>query len=268
MAPFSAAPPTDSIDRLAPAGRPAGRPVGYQSWRDLAFLHWRVEPDVVRNTLPAGLELDTYDGAAWIGLVPFLMTGVRPAWAPAVPGVSTFPETNVRTYVTCTNADGVREPGVLFYSLDAAKWLAVAIARTAWRLPYYRAAMAVTRDGDKTIYESRRLWPGPRGAGGRIEVAAIGPAAAAEPGTLEHFLAERYLLFAPGRGRNGRGRILRGQVHHAPYPLRPARVDRCEDSLVAAAGFAGLSGSGLNAGRPPDHALFSDGVDVEIFPLL
>lgn len=262
MAPPTAAPPTDAIDRLAPAGRPAGRAVGYQSWRDLTFLHWRVEPEVVRDTLPAGLDLETYDGAAWIGLVPFLMTGVRPRWAPAVPGLSTFPETNVRTYVTRTNAAGVREPGVYFYSLDAAKSLAVAIARTAWRLPYYRAAMSVTRNGDTTNYESRRLWPGPRGAGGRIEVTATGPAAAAEPGTLEHFLAERYLLFTPGVRGQARGRILRGQVHHAPYPLRPVRVDRCEDSLVAAAGFAGLSDS-----RPPDHALFSDGVDVEIFPL-
>ncbi|MFH5804943.1 YqjF family protein [Alienimonas sp. DA493] len=257
-----AAPPNDEIDRLALTARPAGRPAGYQSWRHLTFLHWRVEPEVVAKTLPAGLELDTHDGAAWIGLVPFLMTGVRPRWAPAVPGVSTFPETNVRTYVTRRNARGEREPGVFFYSLDAAKWLAVAIARTAWRLPYFRAAMTVTRDGDRTRYETRRLWPGPRGAGGLIEVAATGPAGAAAPGTLDHFLAERYLLFTPARGR-----ILRGQVHHAPYPLRPARVERLSDSLVAAAGFPGLSGASQEAGRPPDHVRSSDGVDVEVFPL-
>ena len=252
----------DGPDRLAPAVRPGGRPAGYQRWRRLTFLHWRVPPEAVAGTLPAGLELDTYDGAAWVGLVPFSMEGVRPRWFPAVPGVSAFPETNVRTYVTRVNADGVREPGVYFYSLDAGKWLAVAIARGLWRLPYFRASMTVARDGDRVFYESRRLWPGPRGAGGRIDVTATGPPAPAEPGTLDHFLAERYLLFTHKAGRNGRGPILRGQVHHTPYPLRPARVERLDDSLVAAAGFPGLGDA-----RPPDHVCFSEGVEVTIFPL-
>ena len=252
------------IDRLAPAVRPGGQPVGFQSWRHLTFLHWRVDPAEVAAKLPDGLELDTFDHSAWVGLVPFLMEGVRPAWFRAVPGVSRFPETNVRTYVTYLNAAGEREPGVFFFSLDAAKWPAVLVARSAWNLPYYRARMSVAREGDRVVYVSRRLWPGPRGAGGRIEVAATGSPRAAEPGTLEHFLAERYLLFTPGSRGANRGRILRGQVHHTPYPLRPARVDRLEDTLLDAAGFGRLSSPD---GRPPDHVCFSDGVDVEIFPL-
>ncbi|NNJ25127.1 hypothetical protein LzC2_11900 [Planctomycetes bacterium LzC2] len=236
--------------------------MGYQQWRHLTFLHWRVPPEQVRSKLPRGMELDTFDGSAWIGLVPFLMDGVRPRWAPAVPGVSRFPETNVRTYVTRVNGEGEWEPGVYFFSLDAAKWPAVLIARTVWSLPYFRATMSVDRDGDRALYRSRRLWPGPRGAGGRIEVTAAGPPAPALPGTLDHFLAERYLLFTSARGA-----ILRGQVHHTPYPLRSAQADQLDDSLVAAAGFAGLSGSEETTGRPPDHVCFSEGVDVEIFQL-
>ncbi|MEM9703323.1 MAG: DUF2071 domain-containing protein [Planctomycetota bacterium] len=249
---------TDSLDRLAPARRPDGRAVGYQKWRHLTFLHWRVEPHIVAEKLPDGLELDTFDGAAWIGLVPFLMDGVRPWWAPAAPGVSRFPETNVRTYVTSTNAEGVTEPGVYFFSLDAAKWPAVLIARSVWRLPYFRSSMSVERTGDRVEYRSRRIWPGPKAAGGRIGVVAEGPPSAAEPGTLDHFLAERYLLFTSARGR-----ILRGQVHHEPYPLRRVRVEGLDDSLMSAAGFDGLSD-----GPPPDHLCFSDGVDVQIFPLV
>ena len=246
---------TAAIDRLAPAARPSGKPAGFQTWRDLAFLHWRVSPEAVRRTLPDGLEVDTFGGAAWVGLVPFLMTGVRTAGLGAVPGVSTFRETNVRTYVTRRNADGVREPGVYFYSLDASKLPAVLAARSVWKLPYYWAAMTLRRDGDRVRYTSRRRWPGPRAAASDLTVTATGPAAPAAPGTLEHFLAERYLLFTPARGR-----ILRGQVHHTPYPLRAARVEELRDGLTTAAGFN-------FAGRPPDHVCFSDGVDVTIHPL-
>ena len=242
------------IDRAAPARRPADAPVGYQKWRRLAFLHWPFDPAFVQERLPDGLEVDTFDGRAWVGLVPFLMTGVRPRWFPPAPGVSTFCETNVRTYVTRTNADGEREPGVYFFSLDAAAWVAVLVARSVWKLPYYRASMGLRADGDRTIYTSSRLWPGPRGVGGRIEIEATGPPAPAEPGTLDHFLCERYLLFTQTRGA-----ILRGQVHHTPYPLRPARVSKLGDSLCDAAGFA--------CGGGPEHVRYSDGVDVNIHAL-
>ena len=246
-----------------PAVRPPGRAAGHQKWRHLLFLHWRVEPEVVAAKLPAGLEVDTFDGSAWVGLVPFLMTGVRPWWFTPVPGVSTFPETNVRTYVRCPTPDGRREPGVYFFSLEAGRSLPVHVARRRWHLPYHRAAMSLTReqagDRDRVRYRSRRLWPGTPGVGGEIEVTVHGPPAPAEPGSLEHFLCERYLLFCGGPRPSRTAGLLRGRVFHPPYPLRGVTVDRCTDTLVADAGF----------GVPPacDHATFSDGVDVAVFPL-
>ena len=232
-----------------PAGRPSGRAVGYQKWRHLLFLHWRVTPDVVAAALPDGLEVDVFDGSAWVGLVPFLMTGVRPWWFTPVPGVSTFPETNVRTYVRCRG-----EPGVYFFSLDAGNSLPVHVARRVWHLPYHRAEMTLGRDGDRVAYRSRRLWPGTAGVGCAIEASVAGPPAVAEPGTAEHFLCERYLLFCEGRAG-----LLRGRVFHTPYPLRPVAVNGFADTLVEDAGF----------GVPPafDHATFSDGVDVKIYGL-
>ena len=253
-----AAPPTPSapeIDRLAPAARPGGTPAGYQTWRDLTFLHWRVPAGVVADKLPAGLEVDTFGGDAWVGLVPFLMTGVRPRWFVPVPGVSTFRETNVRTYVTCRTDRGGREPGVYFFSLDADAWPAVLVARRVWRLPYFRASMALTKRAGRITYETRRVWPGPRGAGGRVAVTPVGDTRAAEPGTLDHFLAERYLLFTPGPG----GTLLRGRVHHTPYPLRACGDVAVDDTLTAAAG--------CDVAGPPDHACYSPGVDVTIYPL-
>ena len=241
------------IDRLAPAHRPAGRAIGYHRWRDLTFLHWRLPAEPIARLLPAGLSLDTWEGDAWVGLVPFRMTGVRPWWSPW--GFA-FAETNVRTYV---HFEG-RDPGVWFFSLEAANSLAVMLARRFWGLNYYRAAMSLRRAGDRVEYRSRRLWPGPSGA--RLELATeIGPPllgdppGRAAPGTLEHFLVERYILYAVRRGR-----LLRGQVHHSPYPLNSAQAASIEETLLAASGIA--------VDRPPCHALFSEGVDVEIFPLV
>ncbi len=188
------------------------------------------------------------------------MSWVRARWCPPIPAVSWFCETNVRTYV---HRDG-RDPGVWFFSLDAANSLAVRVARAWWRLNYQRAAMSLRRTGDRVRYESRRLWPGEPGAGCRID-ATLGepvasssddiPRGSAAPGTLEHFLAERYYLYTLDR----QARLLRGQVHHVPYPLRSASLTKCEDSLLRAAGVA--------VDGPPDHVLFSEGVQVEIFPL-
>lgn len=252
-----------SLDRLAPTRRPEGRAIGYQCWSNLLFVHWRVPADSVRPLLPKGLTLDTWDGDALIGLVPFQMSGVRPAWAPAVPGVSSFCETNVRTYVHHRN----RNPGVWFFSLEAASSLAVRVARWKWSLPYFRATMQLVRNDANLCYASRRLWPGPAGAGCRID-ATIGegwdnatasdgsrPVNTAVPGTLDHFLIERYVLYA----RSADGRILRGRVHHQPYQLRRVRIDRLEESLTKALG--------LKCPNDVFHAAFSEGVRVEIFRL-
>lgn len=240
------------IDRLAPTKRPAGRAIGYHRWHDLLFLHWRLPAEDIAPLLPAGLTLDTWEGDAWVGLVPFRMSGVRPWWAPW--GFA-FAETNVRTYV---HRQG-RDPGVWFFSLDAAQSLAVRIARCCWGLNYFRAEMSLARDADRVEYRSRRLWPGEPGAELAVsaEIGRALPGALsgrANCGTLEHFLVERYVLYAVRRGR-----LLRGQVHHAPYMLRAAQATGLWQSLLAA--------SGIRVDRPPCHALFSERVDVEIFPL-
>lgn len=240
----------DSDRVTAVPARPAGRPVMRQRWRDLLFLHWEVPVDAIRATLPAGLEPDTFDGRAYLGIVPFRMEGVRPAFLPAVPGLSDFPELNLRTYVR----DRAGVPGVWFYSLDAGGRLAVAIARTFFHLPYHAARMEVRpgeTDGAISFTSRRRADGGESRFAWRPGAALAFPAA----GSLEHFLVERYRLYAADGGR-----LFRGAVAHPPYALRGTEVSRCVESLFAAAGFAAPD-------RPPDHAVCSDGVDVEVFGL-
>lgn len=244
------------MDRLAPRARPPGRLAGYQVWSNLLFVHWRVPAADLRPLLPSATEIDEFDGSGWVGLVLFHMSGVRPWWFPAVPGVSEFHETNLRTYVTCRG-----EPGVWFFSLEAANSLAVRVARWRWRLRYFFAEMSITRRDARIEYRSRRLWPDPLPAHAEV-VAEIdgwlpqgGSKGEAPAGSLEFFLAERYLLFT----QLPSGQIARGQVHHRPYPLQTAKLLRCEQSLLLAAG--------IHTAEPPAHVLFSPGVSVEIFPL-
>ncbi len=252
--------PAATIDRIAPTQRPAEGVIGFHTWSKLLFVHWRFSPHEIADLLPSRLTLDTFDGSAWIGLVPFHMSGVRPWWMPSVPGVSAFHETNVRTYV---HLDG-EEPGVWFFSLDASSSLAVRIARWKWRLNYFRANMQLRATAGKVHYQSERLWPGPVGPGTVIEAETgdlIGaldkdmPPGQAVPGTLEHFLVERYVLYAQGH----QDELLRGRVHHQPYPLREARLLEMQETL--------LKQSGIKTHGEPDHVAYSDGVDVEIFPL-
>ncbi|MEJ7733830.1 MAG: DUF2071 domain-containing protein [Polyangiaceae bacterium] len=237
-------------ERLAPTARPDDRPVGFQRWRQLLFLHWPVPAEAIAAKLPAGLELDTFDGRAWIGVVPFTMRDVVPWWAPPLPGISHFHELNVRTYVH----RGGRNPGVYFFSLDAAASIAVLAARAGWGLPYHRARMQMTMNGDQIRYRSRRLWPGPKPAELEVDYRVGAPLGPAAPGTLEHFLAERYLLHV-ARGE----RLLVGQVHHRPYPLQHAEVTHLRESMVCVQGLPGPEG--------PPHALFAAGVDVDVYRL-
>ena len=174
-----------------------------QKWRDLLFLHWAVYPQALRPLIPPQLELDLFDGTAYIGLVPFTMTGVRPVGLPPVWGLSSFHETNLRTYVRL----GDRDPGVWFFNLEAANSIAVRLARALFHLPYHRARMFWSENAsDETkpqpatiVYAGVRQWPGPLPASYTIRATAAGPTRHAEPGTLEHFLIERYILYAVGK---------------------------------------------------------------------
>ncbi|HTU23817.1 MAG TPA: DUF2071 domain-containing protein [Pirellulales bacterium] len=230
------------------------RPAGYQSWHDLLFVHWRVPPHVCQQLLPDQLTIDTWQGDAWIGLVAFHMSGVRPRWSPAVPYLSRFPETNVRTYVRYRD----QKPAVWFFSLEAARLAAVLTARWGWRLNYQWSRMNVRRQGDRVQYTSRRWLDRSAGANITAEIDVADdqsipmPAAA---GSLEEFLVERYVFYNVGRQH----RIFQGRVQHRPYPLVGAHLLALDETLLA---IAGIPPAG-----PPDHVVFSPGVDVEIVGL-
>ena len=209
------------------------------TWLDLLFAHWSVEPSVLRALVPGALELDTFEGEAFVGVVPFRMASVGPrglGWLPAaLPGPRAFPELNVRTYVV---VDG--KPGVWFFSLDAASRLAVEGARAGFRLPYFSAEMSVAERGGWVEYSSRRtdrrLGPGQfrgryRPVGERLDVRS---------GSLEHWLTERYCLYAIDR----RGRPRRGEIHHVPWPLYSAEADFGVNTICDAHGLV-LEGAPL-----------------------
>jgi uncharacterized protein len=186
-----------------------------QTWFDLLFAHWPVEPDALAPLIPEPLELDTRDGLAWLGITPFVIGGLRPQGAPPLPWLSHFPEINVRTYVTYGG-----RPGIWFFSLDAARMAAVAAARRGYLLPYFHARMRAERSGDEVRYESERLDDGPR-AEFRATYGPSGPRLPIDDGSLERWLAERYCLYVVDE----RGRALRGEIHHPPWPLQPGRAD-------------------------------------------
>lgn len=201
-----------------------------QTWSTLLFAHWPLTPESLRPLVPAALTLDTYEGEAWLGIVPFRMTNVRPRFTPPVPGLSAFPELNVRTYVT---RDG--KPGVWFFSLDAANRIAVALARSLFRLPYFRARMSC-RGGDvKTIsYQSVRTHRDAPSAAFDAVYRPAGPVFYAARGSLEEWLTERYCLYAAGPG----GVLLRDEIHHRRWPLQPAEAEIRLNTMAQAAGIA------------------------------
>jgi len=222
------------------------RTVMHQVWHDLLFAHWEVPAAAVARLLPASLQPDLFEGRAWLGVVPFRMTGVRLAGLPAVPGTAAFPELNVRSYVRHRD-----ERGVWFFSLDAGNRLAVAVARRWFGLPYFRARMRCEADGEAVRYASRR--DDARGAPAelRARYEPSGPPCVAPPGTLDDFLTNRLVLFAPGRD----GRLLRAPVEHAAWPLQPARASVEVNSMAA---WLGLPLQG------PPRLLFSRRLDVRV----
>ena len=249
-----------------------------QQWRDLLFLHWPIPASLLRPLIPSELTVDTFEGQAYVGLVPFTMRNVRPSGLPAFAPLSNFHEINVRTYV---HHDG-GNPGVWFFSLDAANTVAVRIARAWFKLPYFYARMSLNReqimqtllpsgqqatsDKQQTTsqertgneigidYASERIWPSPVPAKAHLRWTPTGAVTQAPVDTLDHFLVERYLLYSYKNKR-----LYRGQVHHAAYPLQTANVTCLDENLVAQAGIA----------RPdtPPIIHYARGVDVDIYPL-
>ena len=235
--------------------RPSQSPVMYQRWSELLFLHWRIDVALVAETLPPGLAVDTFDGAAWLGVVPFQMERVRPRFLPALPWLSSFPELNLRTYVV----DRRGRPGVWFYSLDTPQPLANWIARTLFHLNYRGARIDVGAgaDGGQNFVSTLRRQGNATSEPDQFAWARGGEPFAARPGTLEYFLVERYRLFAFDARRE---RIRSGRVHHIPYPLE--RVKRLEWRCDL------FEQNGLPAPmREPDSAVASKGVEVTVFPM-
>lgn len=240
-------------NRIVETERPASMPIMYQRWEDLLFLHWDFDPEVIQQRLPKALTVDTFEGRAWVGVVPFSMRGVRPRFLPAVPGVSDFPELNLRTYVV----DQAGRPGVWFFSLDTPKRLPNWIARTFFHLNYRLADIQIEKAAGKIVYDAQLRTGRGTSPLQRYVWTSEGAPTVAEPGTLEFFLCERYRLFA----HNPKGdRLLTGRVHHAPYPLQRVHLEQWSTELF-----------GTNSLMPPEgrpvSALCSAGVDVTIFPM-
>ena len=225
---------------------PSGPWVMKQTWHDLLFAHWPLPQAVMRPLLPAQLALDTFDGQCWVGVIPFHMSGIRARGLPPLPGLSRFPELNVRTYVTHGG-----KPGVYFFSLDAGNLPAVWVARRFYHLPYFHAAMSSKELSGNIHYSSRRL----RGAAefcGRYRPTA--ETRLREKGSVENWLTERYSLYTTHDGQ-----VYRGEIHHQPWPLQDAEADFETNTVASAAGIP------LPTTAPLLH--FARRLEVLIWPL-
>lgn len=228
----------------------------HQNWHHLLFLHWEIPPSELQALLPPRLTLDTFEGKAYVGLIPFTLTGVRPILTPPLPWISSFHEINVRTYV---HLDGAN-PGVWFFSLDASSMIAVAAARAAYKLPYFESEIELLA-GDGPLpsieFDARRTDErGAMPANAHVRYRPLeGPVAPAVPGTLDHFLCERYVLYSQDDQRQ----LHRARIHHQPYPLQRAEVAGLEETLVWAAGIRRPEGANLR------H--YAREVSVKVYPL-
>ena len=218
-------------------------------WHDLLFLHWPIRPELIRPLIPRTLELDTFDGWCWIAIVPFHMTGVRPRY---VPISLAFPELNVRTYVKTPGRSGV-----WFFSLDAASWISVRAARW-FGLPYHDAQMTVQVQGNAVHYQSMRVdkWTGLTEFNASYK--PIAPAHHAAPGTLDHWLTERYCLY----GARKPGQVVYGEIHHPQWQLQPAEVEVRANTMTQPIGLQ------LPNSKPISHfARYQEVVAWPIVPL-
>lgn len=228
---------------------PTARVVMYQRWHDLLFMHWPVAAELLRPHIPSGLEIDTFEGQAWLAVVPFRMSHIHPRGLFPVPWLSEFAELNVRTYVI---KDG--RPGVWFFSLDAANPIAVAIARNWFKLPYFNARMNCEDDGKKIIYSGQRTH---RNAPSCAFIGTYHPVADViipNPGTLEYFLTARYCLYTADAG----GKVYRGEIDHDPWPLQVAEASIKVNTMAEPIGVK-------LAGEPLLH--FSKTINVNVWGL-
>ena len=200
-------------------------------WHDLLFAHWPVDPQQINRLLP-GIKCETFDGQAWIGVVPFRMSDVAPRFVPAIPGMSAFPELNVRTYV---NLDG--KPGVWFFSLDSPNQVANRVARTFFHLPYMDANITLRESGGEIHYDSHRYHRNEPTAELDVTYQPTGEEFLAQPETLEYWLTARYCLYTANR----RGEILRGEIDHPPWPLQNAQCQIRLNTMIDWLGIEPLS---------------------------
>ncbi|MCA9214886.1 MAG: DUF2071 domain-containing protein [Planctomycetales bacterium] len=215
------------------------------SWHDLLFMHWSVPAEAIRALVPEPLEIDTFRGRAWLGIVPFRMSDVAPRFVPGIPWLSAFPELNVRTYVTADD-----KPGVWFFSLDATNPIAVRIARAFFHLPYMDARIKLTESERGFDYVSRRTHRGEPPAELDVSYKPTSEQFFAKSGTLEYWLTSRYCLYAA----NNNGEVLRGEIDHDPWPLQKAECTVNKNTMAEAAG--------IELPDEPPHLLFVNDISV------
>jgi uncharacterized protein len=237
------------VDRLSIMQRPGGLPLIRQWWGRLLFMHWPVAPKLLRPLVPPMLSVDTFEGQAWVGVVPFAMWGVRPYLTPPFPGLSSFLELNVRTYV---HYEGV--PGILFLSMDIDSPLAAWGARQFFFLPYYHARMSLAQRERTIDYASARACDDPARAAFKARWTFGEPLPQTRPGTLDFFLTERYCLYTAHREE-----LYRLRIAHDPWPLRRAELSAHDSNVLEALGLP------PPAGEPLLH--YADALKVDIFPL-
>jgi len=228
---------------MPPIDEQGWRPALRMCWKHLLFVHWRVPAASLRPLIPEPLQVDTYDGAAWVGFVPFVIEGVRPVWLLPIPKLLDFPEANIRTYVRYG-----KQRGVWFFSLDAAHRLGVWVARRFWKLPYYYAhirwELSAPNEVAYTTTRKSRLRPC-----AHVRYRFSGEPRETEPNTLEHFLVERYTLFTTYRGE-----LYYGAVAHLPYAIQPATLLELNQTLTDAAG--------ISVAGAPDSVFYAPGFGV------
>lgn len=241
--------PTEQ-QRLDAREKPDSVVVMRQDWSHLLFLHWEIAPEIIQQRLPKGLFVDTYEGKAYLGIVPFFMEKIRPTYCPSIPGLSWFQELNLRTYVHDKNG----RPGVWFFTLDCNQWLAVKIARSLFHLPYHHAKMSSEVHSEQLIYRSTRnadfveqVFRYPQ---------SLTTQQQAGLGSLEFFLLERYRLFSQRKD----GSIYEGMVQHQPYRYQQLEKTPQPTRLFSLCGFS-------EPDSPPVSALIAATVAVTIHPL-